>query len=65
MMKGLKICGVSDPMTLNFIINHNSRPALTMIGFITNYKVVHAIIIAPQALKNSSHGRLLFNCTVY
>ena len=35
-MKGLKICGVSDPKTLNFILNHNHRP--NMIGFITNYK---------------------------
>ena len=36
MIKGLKICGVSDPKTLNFILNHNQRPA--MIGFITNYE---------------------------
>ena len=36
MIKGLKICGVSDPKTLKFILNHNHRP--TMIGFITNYK---------------------------
>ena len=35
-MKGLKICGVSDPETLNFILNHNFKP--TMIGFITNYE---------------------------
>ena len=35
-MKGLKICGVSDPKTLKDILNHNHRP--TMIGFITNYK---------------------------
>ena len=38
MINGLKICGVSDPVTLNFILNHNSRPSMTMIGFITNYK---------------------------
>lgn len=38
MIKGLKICGVSDPITLNYILNHNNRPALTMIGFITNYE---------------------------
>ena len=38
MMRGLKICGVSDPVTLNYILNHNSRPAFTMIGFITNYE---------------------------
>ena len=36
MIKGLKICGVSDPETLNFILNHNHKP--TMIGFITNYE---------------------------
>ena len=35
-MKGLKICGVSDPKTLDYILNHNQRP--TMIGFITNYE---------------------------
>ena len=38
MIKGLKICGVSDPITLNYILNHNNKPALTMIGFITNYE---------------------------
>ena len=36
MNKGLKICGVSDPETLNYILNHNHKP--TMIGFITNYE---------------------------
>ena len=36
MIKGLKICGVSDPETLNFILSHNHKPA--MIGFITNYE---------------------------
>ena len=36
MIKGLKICGVSDPETLSFILNHNHKP--TMIGFITNYE---------------------------
>ena len=36
MIKGLKICGVSDPKTLNFILNHDHKPM--MIGFITNYK---------------------------
>ena len=36
MIKGLKICGVSDPETLNYILNHNYKP--TMIGFITNYE---------------------------
>ena len=36
MMKGLKICGVSDPETLNFILNHPHPPKF--IGFITNYE---------------------------
>ena len=36
MMKGLKICGVSDPETLNYILNHDHKPI--MIGFITNYE---------------------------
>ena len=36
MIQGLKICGVSDPETLSYILNHNQRP--TMIGFITNYE---------------------------
>ena len=36
MIKGLKICGVSDPETLNYILNHIHKPK--MIGFITNYK---------------------------
>ena len=35
-MKGLKICGVADPKTLNYILNHRHKPS--MIGFITNYK---------------------------
>ena len=36
MIKGLKICGVSDPKTLNFILNHPHPPKF--IGFITNYE---------------------------
>ena len=36
MKKGLKICGVSDPKTLSFILNHPYPPKF--IGFITNYK---------------------------
>ena len=36
MIKGLKICGISDPETLNYILNHDHKP--TMIGFITNYE---------------------------
>ena len=37
MIKGLKICGISDPKTLNYILNHPNPPKL--IGFITNYKI--------------------------
>ena len=36
MIKGLKICGISDPETLNYILNHPHPPKF--IGFITNYK---------------------------
>lgn len=38
MIKGLKICGISDPITLNYILNHRNRPTSMMIGFITNYE---------------------------
>ena len=36
MIKGSKICGISDHDTLNFIINHSYPPQF--IGFICNYK---------------------------
>ena len=36
MIKNLKICGISDPETLNYILNHPYPPKF--IGFITNYK---------------------------
>ena len=36
MIKGLKICGVSDLETLKFIVEHPHPPQF--IGFITNYK---------------------------
>ena len=36
MIKDLKICGISDPETLNYILNHPHPPKF--IGFITNYK---------------------------
>ena len=35
MIKGCKICGISDSNTLNFLINHPHPP--TFIGFICNY----------------------------
>jgi len=36
MIKGIKICGVSDLNTLNYIVEHANPPRF--IGFITNYK---------------------------
>ena len=36
MAKGIKICGISDLDTLNFIINHPHPPKF--VGFICNYK---------------------------
>ena len=36
MIKGLKICGVSDPKTLNYILKHPNPPKF--VGFITNYR---------------------------
>ena len=35
MIRGCKICGIKDPYTLNFIINHPHPPKF--IGFICNY----------------------------
>ena len=36
MIKGVKICGISDLKTLNYIVEHPCPPQF--IGFITNYK---------------------------
>ena len=36
MVKGIKICGVSDLETLSYILNHQFPPMF--VGFITNYK---------------------------
>ena len=36
MHKGIKICGVSDLETLNYIVNHQFPPKF--VGFISNYK---------------------------
>ena len=36
MVKGIKICGVSDLETLNYIVNHQFPPRFA--GFIANYK---------------------------
>ena len=36
MIRGAKICGVSNPETLIYILNHKHPPKF--IGFISNYK---------------------------
>ena len=36
MIKGIKICGISDHKTLNYIVDHKYPPQF--IGFITNYQ---------------------------
>ena len=36
MIKSIKICGVSDPKTLNYLLSHPCPPKF--IGFITNYE---------------------------
>ena len=36
MIKGLKICGISDPKTLDYILKHPNPPKF--LGFITNYE---------------------------
>ena len=36
MISPIKICGISDPSTLNYILNHPHPPSL--IGFIVNWK---------------------------
>ena len=49
MIKGLKICGISDPETLNYILNHPFPPKF--IGFITNFRKSKRYV-AYENLKN-------------
>ena len=49
MIKDLKICGISDSKTLDFILNHPHPPKF--IGFITNYKKSRRYV-AYKNLKN-------------
>ena len=42
MVKGFKICGVSDLRTLNYILNHQFPPKF--IGFISNFKKVKDLL---------------------
>ena len=39
MIKNLKICGISDPKTLNYILNHPFPPKF--IGFITKVDLIN------------------------
>ena len=43
MIKGLKICGITDPETLKFIINHPHPP--NFVGFIANYEKAKDLLI--------------------
>jgi len=53
MIKGSKICGISDLDTLNFIINHPYPPQF--IGFICNYKKskVSGIVMGRSLIKGN------------
>ena len=42
MIKGLKICGISDPKTLDYILSHPSPPKF--IGFIQIIKKVKDLL---------------------
>ena len=53
MIKGCKICGISDPDTLNFLINHPHPP--TFIGFICNYPK------SPRYVEYENLKKLLIN----
>ena len=62
MIKGLKICGVSDSKTLNYILNHPHPPKF--IGFITNYEKskrfveyekLKNLIIKTETLSSTQH----------
>ncbi len=49
MIKGCKICGISDLDTLNFIINHPYPPQF--IGFICNYKKSSRYVVIEKLKK--------------
>ena len=48
MIKGCKICGISDPKTLTYIVNHPKPPRF--VGFIVNWKASPRYI-EPNRLK--------------
>mgnify|MGYP000155933398 CR=1 FL=1 len=60
MIKGIKICGISDEITLNFLINHDFAPQF--IGFITNYKKSKRYVEFNKLkeLTNMNNGKINF-----
>ena len=61
MIKGIKICGVSDHQTLDFILNHPHPPKF--IGFITNYEKSKRFIEFEKLKKLISVDRKQVNFT--
>tara|TARA_B100000401_G_C52601793_1_gene622346 strand:+ start:84 stop:707 length:624 start_codon:yes stop_codon:yes gene_type:complete len=60
MIKGIKICGISDEITLNYLINHEFAPQY--IGFITNYKKSKRYVEFNKLkeLTNMNNGKINF-----
>ncbi len=60
MIKGVKICGVSDVETLKYIIDHPYPPKF--IGFITNYKksIRYVDLKTLEKLTNLNDGKISF-----
>ena len=60
MIKGIKICGISDEITLNYIINHKFAPQY--VGFITNYKKSKRYVKFNKLkeLTNMNNGKINF-----
>ena len=51
MIKGCKICGISDLNTLNYIINHSYPPQY--VGFICNYKKSPRFVEIDKLISNT------------
>ena len=49
MVKGIKICGISDLETLNYIVNHQFPPRF--VGFIANYKKSRRYVVYEKLKK--------------
>ena len=60
MIKGLKICGISDPKTLNYIVNHPKPP--NFIGFITNYEKSKRHVRYEKLQKLVNTSDIIFHC---